>query len=191
MSDKRWVRTDFVGISNGELFESILEKLLKLKELQDKGEARNIYLMFDGEYADIQMVGERPETEKERSKRLKTEERLRQATKKSQERRKKSKEFQERQQYERLKEKFEPKHLNAEAHAKVMEKLKDSTPEQVLQSAKDSGIYDENGQLTKPYRSELEIFTETAKNLTPEQTKEIAIKGGILNQDGTLSDDYK
>lgn len=205
MSTKHWVGECFDSINEGITLEDLLQKLLKIKELQDKGEAKNVYLQVYGEdsYPTLQMVGERPETDKEQYQRLKKEKAERERLKK----RKQELEENERKQYERLKKKFEkldrhPEmgfsdgeareferrqaengHPNAKAHAKVMKKLKESTPEQVLQSAKDSGIYDENGQLTEPYRSEPEIFTENTTSLDYEQINHLKKEGEQLRKE--------
>lgn len=41
-----------------------------------------------------------------------------------------------------------------EVHQKIMDKLEKMTPSEILQHAKDLGIYDQDGDLTEHYRSE-------------------------------------
>lgn len=44
-----------------------------------------------------------------------------------------------------------PPHLNAEAHRRVMAWLSKATPEEIFQSSVRSGIYTQDGKLTKHY----------------------------------------
>lgn len=45
-----------------------------------------------------------------------------------------------------------PTHINAEAHKRVMEWLRQASPEEICQSAVEAGIYTPDGRLTEPYR---------------------------------------
>lgn len=43
-------------------------------------------------------------------------------------------------------------HINKDVHEKIMQKLKEATPKEVLESSIRAGIHDENGNLTEKYR---------------------------------------
>lgn len=45
-----------------------------------------------------------------------------------------------------------PPHINAKAHAKVMERVRAMTPEEFLQLAIRAGIYTADGKLTEHYQ---------------------------------------
>jgi len=47
-----------------------------------------------------------------------------------------------------------PPHGNAEAHQRVMERMKQTTPAEALQSLVDAGIFTPDGRLTAFYRDE-------------------------------------
>ena len=47
-----------------------------------------------------------------------------------------------------------PPHINAKAHAKVMEMVKNMTPDEFFELAVEAGIYTPDGKLTEHYRSE-------------------------------------
>jgi len=45
------------------------------------------------------------------------------------------------------------RHANAEAHAKVMEDLRQRSPRQIFETVVEAGIYTPEGRLTAPYRA--------------------------------------
>jgi hypothetical protein len=47
-----------------------------------------------------------------------------------------------------------PPHANAESHRKLMEQLRKMTSAEVLQTAIDAGIYNEDGSLTEQFGGE-------------------------------------
>lgn len=93
-----------IDISYYMSFERLKKAVEEVQELIDDGEWKDVYL--DDEYdSSLCLRGKRPETEQEKTRRLKAEQKAIIAAEKA----KKTREQNERKEYERLKKKFEDK----------------------------------------------------------------------------------